>query len=316
MSNKSRNRKRFNCPRPRPQTPPPAPAANLDFYHASTVLTREFETVQIVLVGCGGSGAYVAQHISRIARVLFDQNAAVQFTLVDPDRVQEKNIGRQLFSDCHVGQEKAVVLARRHGLPLGLNTMAFVGEYGEEMLFGRSDLIVLVGCVDRPEARRALAATLRHNPEEPGPNALPRIWWLDCGNVRDAGRVLLGSAYTYDQMRGAFYAGHKKCISLPGPALQYPSLLVPQREDDPDSGMSCAELAAANLQSLNINAAVAAQAADMLTRLLITRDLKRYASVVNVESGVVKSYYVTPEQVARDIGKPKGYVLAEESRAA
>jgi hypothetical protein len=108
-------------------------------------------------------------------------------------------------------------------------------------------------------------------------------------------------------MRGAFLDG-KKCISLPSPTLQYPSLLIPQPEELDGAEMSCAEMAAANLQSLNINAAVAVQAADMLTRLLVTRDLKRYQCAVNVAAGSVKSFYCTPEQVAEEIERPVSFV--------
>ncbi len=36
---------------------------------------------------------------------------------------------------------------------------------------------------------------------------------------------------------------------------------------------------------------------------------------MNVEAGAVKSYYVTPEQVARDIGKSTDYVLCNGERA-
>ena len=52
-------------------------------------------------------------------------------------------------------------------------------------------------------------------------------------------------------------------------------------------------MTAANLQSLFINPAVAVQAADILNRLLVTNNLKRYARAVNNESGVMKSHDVS-----------------------
>jgi PRTRC genetic system ThiF family protein len=305
-----KGKKSFSGPQPKQPDRTPTSSVNLGFYHASTVLVRDFKSVQVVLAGCGGIGAYMAQHIARIMRVLYENNAAVQFTLFDPDIVEEKNLGRQLFCDAEIGRPKAVALATRYGQALGLNTMAFHGEYHEGLL-GGADLTVLVGCVDNAAARRTLSETLRHNPPEPGPKDMPRIWWLDCGNNRDAGRVLLGSAYTTEQMRGAFYLHKKKCISLPSPALQSPGLLTPQREElEGGKEMSCAELAAANLQSLNINAGIAVQAADMLTRLLVTHDLKRYACAVGLAAGSLQSDHVTPQQVARDIGRSEAFVIA------
>lgn len=305
-----KGKKQFQGPRPRQPERPSTPSVNLDFYNASVVHVRDFDSVQIVLAGCGGNGSHMARHLGGIIRVLYRQQAGVNLTICDPDIVKEENIDRQDFCDADKDKPKAVVLASRYARAWGVNTMAFVGEYHEGLLCG-ADLTVLVGCVDRPEGRRVLSETLRHNPEEPRPDELPSYWWLDLGNVRDAGRVLLGSAYAKDQLRGAFFVEKKRCISLPSPTLQYPTLLVPGREDLPDNDMSCAQLTAANLQSLNINPAVAVQAADMLTRLLITHDLRRYACVVNIESGVVKSDYVTPEQVARDIGRSENFVKAD-----
>jgi hypothetical protein len=118
-------------------------------------------------------------------------------------------------------------------------------------------------------------------------------------------------------MRGAF-VDKKHCATLPSPALQYPSLLIPQPEELQEADMSCAQMAAANLQSLNINPAMAAQGSDILTRLLITKDLKRFACGVNVAAGSVKSSYVTPAEVSHSIDRPPSFVQAatEENVAA
>jgi tRNA A37 threonylcarbamoyladenosine dehydratase len=46
----------------------------------------------IVLVGCGGTGGFLAQ---ALARLLLGRRAAL--FLVDPDRVGPENLGRQAF---------------------------------------------------------------------------------------------------------------------------------------------------------------------------------------------------------------------------
>jgi PRTRC genetic system ThiF family protein len=297
-----------------PVTAPPA--LNLDYMNAATVMIDDFKFVQIVIAGCGGIGAYMAMHVGRLMRVLYNDQRGVNLTLVDPDTVEEKNLGRQLFCEAELASPKALALARRYGGAWGLNTMAHVGEFNEQLLHTDADLIVLVGCVDNAAARNALNDTLQHNPE----NGAPTIWWLDCGNLKDTGRALLGSAYNKDQCRGAFAWPSPQsqrpswCIALPSPALQYPGLLIPEKEESAGAEMSCAEMQAANLQSLNINAGIAVQAADMLTRLLVTRDLKRYQCAVNLASGSVKSYYCTPEEIAREIDRPVDFVVREKAR--
>lgn len=301
------NRNKFTPAKPaQPQLESP-PALNLGFHNASVVTVPEFKIAQIILAGCGGIGAYMAMHIGRIMRVMYGDQKGVNLTLVDPDIVKEETLGRQYFCDAEIGQPKAIALARRLGQAWGINTMAYEGEYRENLLLGGAQLAVLVGCVDNAAARRSLSDTLMLNPESPGRHAPPHIWWLDCGNLKDTGRVMIGSAYSADQMRGTFFE-KKQCIALPSPTLQYPSLLIPQPEEIAGTEMSCAEMAAANLQSLNINAAIAVQASDFLTRLLITNDLKRYQCAVNVAAGSVKSFYNTPEDVAREIERPVSFV--------
>jgi hypothetical protein len=75
-------------------------------------------------------------------------------------------------------------------------------------------------------------------------------------------------------------------------------------------------MAAANLQSLNINARIAAEASDFLARFLVTQDLRRFACQINTAAGSVTSTYVTPEEVARATRKPVGYVVAPQASSA
>jgi hypothetical protein len=199
---------------------------------------------------------------------------------------------------------------RRYGQAWGLNVSSFVGKFDDSLLLG-CEMTVLVGCVDNADARQALARTLERHI---GTDGLPRIFWLDCGNLRDTGRVLIGNTADAESMRGVFDGKH--CIALPSPALQSPGLLQPQPEELGGNDMSCAEMAAANLQSLNINARIAAEASDFLTRLLVTKDLKRFACEVNIAAGSTRSCYVTPDEVARVIHMPVGYVKAQAAAVA
>ncbi len=113
-----------------PQEANTSPKLNLGFHDASLVVTREAQTIQIIIAGIGGIGAYLAQHVGRLMRVLYDDRKGVNLTLCDPDIVEEKNLGRQLFCDADLGEPKAVA----YGQAWGLQTIAFVGEYNESLL--------------------------------------------------------------------------------------------------------------------------------------------------------------------------------------
>ena len=56
--------------------------------------------------------------------------------------------------------------------------------------------------------------------------------------------------------------------------------------------------------------------ADFLTRLIVTKDLKRFACEVNIAAGSTRSYYVTPDEVARVIHQPVSYVQRQAAAAA
>ena len=61
---------------------------------------------------------------------------------------------------------------------------------------------------------------------------------------------------------------------------------------------SCAERIRLGEQSLNVNQRVAVEMAEMLTELLLTKSLKRFATYFDLESGASRSIYNTPEALA------------------
>lgn len=304
-----RSRAKGAAPAPLPPCPLPiTPSLDLSYLRAATIMPREFARLDIVLVGCGGTGSYMAMHIGRMMRVLQDSGKQVSATFVDPDTVEEKNLGRQFFCNAELGMPKALTLASRYGSAWGLDIAVVVDRFSPQLNIVKrnhqTDLTLIIGCVDNAAGRKAIASTLKTN----RPGDTPHQWYLDCGNHEESGQVLLGSAPDVKSCAVAFRAS-TLCCTLPSPVLQRPELLQARPEELDDSKLSCAELLAANLQSLNINARVAAEAADMMTRLLVTRNLKRFACEIDLAAGAVRSTYATPENVARIIGKEASFVF-------
>ena len=309
MANKKGKKFRHTPYRPQIHKPELLPTVDTSFYDAATIETRAWKSAQIILVGAGGIGAYVAQHVGRLMRVIYESERGVHLTICDPDIVEEKNIGRQLFCDAEVGLPKAEALHRRYGHAWGLNVSHVVSEFDESLIIG-AQMTVLVGCVDNAAARRKLDEALSANND-----SSLQFWWLDCSNARDVGRVLLGNAPAYDDLRGAFPA-KERCVALPSPALQFPDLLTPRPEELDGSNLSCAELAARGEQSLHVNARVAVEGAITLTQLLVTGDLKSFQTEINTSARSMRSTYVTPQEVARVISKPVSFVLGESRTQA
>ena len=133
----------------------------------------------IVLVGCGGTGGFLAE---ALCRLLIGKPAALY--LVDMDRVERHNVARQHFDRHEVGRFKAETLAerltRRYGREIGYAVAPYDPELHADVFNDdNSALQLLVGCVDNADARRAIAETLevgRRGSAGPGRD----VWWLDC----------------------------------------------------------------------------------------------------------------------------------------
>lgn len=271
-----------------------SPRLDLSFMDAARVVTAPHREVHFVMVGCGGTGSWLAPAVARMMRVMKESGRDVSALFVDPDFIEEKNIPRQNFCDAEIGYPKAQTLAARYGLAWGVELESVNSHFSTAMANSKwNRLTVLIGCVDNAAARQEMAQTLKGN-EVATP---PRLWWLDCGNQRESGQVILGSTSDPKAMQCAFPI-ESLCQHLPSPAWQCPDLLEPQPEEMSNHNLSCAELALANAQGLIVNQRVAAEAADYLARLLVHQNLRRFATYFDLASGSVKNYYITPEEIA------------------
>lgn len=252
----------------------------------------------IVLVGCGGTGGFLAE---AICRLLIGRHASL--CLVDPDRVEPHNVARQAFDRDDVGHFKAEILAqrfaRRFGREVGYSVLPYDrGLHSQVFADSRSALNLLVGCVDSAEARRAIAATLGDRSAPYGARH-DRIWWLDCGNGRNAGQVLLGNVTQVDGLRRAFLPELNLCRALPAPSLQRPDLL--KLPPQPRPAHDCAEAIAAGDQGPTINQVVAAIAASFVEKLL-AGTCSWMASYFDLDDGTLRCVQAGPRVVAEIAG--------------
>ncbi|GCE32112.1 hypothetical protein KDA_75960 [Dictyobacter alpinus] len=275
---------------------------DLSFMRARPVFTFQSQHIALILVGTGGTGSYLSRHVARLAWILQAQyGKRVSLIFVDHDVVEPANVARQDFCQQEIGLPKARVLALRYTAAFGVEITTFVEPFQPDMIkrihshWGA--LTVVVGAVDNARARQSISEVLRENTQE-----VPKVWWLDCGNSLDAGQILMGSTNNREDLADAFkLPGY--CRKLPSPSIQHPELLVPLPEEINTHPLSCAQLLAANAQSLMVNQQVAGYAAQMLYELLITQKLKRTATYFDQPSGTATSKYTTPETVGAIIGK-------------
>ena len=285
---------------------------DLSFSQAAVVMAREYSSLRFVVVGAGGTGSFV---IPALARLIFElrqqDNKPVAMLIVDPDVVESGNIPRSNFCAAEVGTFKAQTLAERVTMAWGLETKFSCDKFDAEKHLKESasdyrSLTVIVGCVDNYLARRDIHNAIDRFRGYRSSDA-PNHWWIDGGNGRSSGQVLLGSN-TKGIKPEQHFAGTSICRSLPAPSLIHPDLLAEETtapETARPESLSCPDRIRLGEQSLNINQRVAVEMAEMLTAMFLTRSLKRFASYFDLESGAGRSLYCTSEQVASAIRRKK-----------
>lgn len=293
---------------------------------------RHEREINIALVGCGGNGA---QMLTKLARL---QVAMASLALpdlkvfaFDPDVVTRANLGRQMFSPADVGLPKATVLVNRINAFFGLNWESRVEEFTEGIhspagVLGphwrtnhRTDLVV--SCVDSARARRRVAKSF-----ENGVMNLP-CYWLDLGNSRDTGQVILGEP---EKVRLApititgeeFAQGMSKAEMnrrmreaaktqrLPTVLEVFPELTNYRLREANEPSCSAAE--ALTKQALFINDHISTWAAQLLYDLLVEGQIRYHGAFINTATGLVTTLPV-PERAGVSL-ETKEHAAARDTR--
>jgi hypothetical protein len=162
-------------------------------------------------------------------------------------------------------------------------------DYEEHLKKDGSDyrqIRILIGCVDNPRARREI-----HRKSEKYNADAPAAWWIDGGNGKSSGQVLIGSA-TKKIAPEKYFPAPGIARALPAPSLVHPELLenqkLPAKRRETER-VSFPEMIRLGEQSLNINSRVAIEISEMLTGLLLTGSLRRFATYFELESGTSRS---------------------------
>lgn len=200
------------------------------------------------------------------------------------------------IDDAEVGRNKAVTLAARFSLAWGIEIQAIPARFSAQTLERNgNDLAILLGCVDNAAGRKAIHDTLHQHTKL---NGSIREWWLDCGNAEDSGQVYFGGITDRQYLAKKPFVSDRVCVKLPAPSLVDPELLKARPEEVAGKKLSCAEVQLANVQSLSVNQQVAAIASDYLLRL-ITGTLTKYATFFDLQSGSMRSKYITRENLRK-----------------
>jgi PRTRC genetic system ThiF family protein len=273
----------------------PAPLM-LDISRRGTVLLPPADTFHLYLIGTGGTGSHLALALARLAWHAKRFNKTVNLTFVDPDTVEEKNVGRQLFCPAEIGSFKAETLAMRFNAAFGLDIHAIPTPLLPTTLNPR-DLhaphdgyrhqTLFIGAVDNHLARQAISRIATQQ----------RAWWLDMGNENHSGRLYIGNVAETERLESLVQLnGFALCAGLPLPGLQDPALLEPPPPEAP--ALSCADLTAREEQSLMVNQMIAALAAQYVSDFVLARTLTTFRTTFTLNPPMVHSFTISENTLA------------------
>jgi PRTRC genetic system ThiF family protein len=280
------------------------------------VMPMHYEELAIYVIGTGGTGSYMANNVASLARRLIDGGKRVRLTLVDPDRVEPKNLTRQNFAEQQLGRPKVEATAELISGRYRLEVTAVPEPFTSKMISSTyGQMVILVGCVDNFRARQAIAEAL-HDLNHYLPQARrdrqlpsrPMAWWLDSGNSEDAGQVSIGCVPEVRDLKFAF-GMETFCSLLPSPGLLLPDLLQPPPPPpvvDPTAGLSCAELTQIGRQSDTINRMMADCAYSFLDQFL-AGTLRTFATYYDDRLHNMFGQVITRETLARTLKRPVSF---------
>lgn len=226
-------------------------------------LLQPYNPVTVNLIGAGGTGGQVLTALARMSHALIAlEHPGLMVRLWDDDKVDTANLGRQLFTTAELGQFKSVALMNRINRFFGTNWKAETERYDKNLTDEDKICATLtISCVDTPKARFEIAEILTALAKKHyGRNRVQ--YWLDFGNSRTSGQVILSSLDKIKQPASELYRPIEK---LPLVTEEFKDLLLQSGLDDQTPSCSLAE--ALTKQDLFINSALANLGASLLWQL-------------------------------------------------
>lgn len=265
----------------------------------------------IVQIGTGGTGGYLVQHI---AQLLGTTKKPATYVIADPDVIEKKNLGNQLFLPSEVGLKKADVLAERYSYAYDLDIRSYSEEYIESVndiknLFN-ADYIskggyyttllpIIIGCVDNNFTRKIMHEFFSTHP----------CIYIDAGNEatvvpadwqrrpKDQWTAEELTAFKESGWSGQVVTGiNLNLYKQESVAEKFPDILEDEDSLKPSS-LSCTELTASEPQRLNVNKFAALAILNVLTEIVEDFTVSSHVILFHAKKGYMRATEAKKKEV-------------------
>jgi len=207
----------------------------------------------------------------------------LRVTVYDNDVVDTPNVGRQRFTTCDVGNNKATTLINRYNLAYGLNWESRPEHFHAKSMEHRVPEL-LITCVDTISTRTDIGNYIRRYCDEDSSDM-----WLDFGNGKTTGQVILGHLMNNENR-------------LPNVYDLYPELESMEEDNEP----SCSLAEAIQKQDLFVNRSIVDTGINIIWQLLRHGEINHHGAFINQTTSEVK-----PLKINAEVWKFMGYEKSE-----
>lgn len=233
--------------------------------------------IEIAIIGAGGTGSQVLMCIARMNHALNELgHAGFSVSLVDPDKVSASNLGRQLFAESEIDLHKSVALINRVNRFFGTNWKA------QTVLFQNTNIQadIYITCLDNVKGRVDMEGVFRNRGSRHHSHyRVMDSYWMDFGNSKTSGQVLLSTIGKLEQPKSKKYA---PVDYLPTITEEFglEALVDSEKTDDTPS---CSLAEALEKQDLFINSTLAQMGCSLLWNLFRNGIIANRGFYLNLE---------------------------------
>jgi len=228
-------------------------------------LLQPYNPVSVHLIGAGGTGSQMLTALGRMNQALIGLgHPGLVVRCFDDDKVERTNLGRQLFTTAELGLHKSVALINRINRFFGTNWKAETEKFDKQYTGGGGDqwATITISCVDTVSARFEIGEILQKVSKQFGNSRNRPLYWMDFGNSKDSGQVVLATIGKISQPVSQKY---RPVEALPFVTDEFKDLLLQSEQTDNTPSCSLAEALAK--QDLFINSALANLGASLLWQM-------------------------------------------------
>ncbi|TDO68768.1 PRTRC genetic system ThiF family protein [Flavobacterium chryseum] len=232
--------------------------------------------ITITVIGAGGTGSFL---ISRLARLDFAlrqlEHPGLHVKVYDGDIIEPHNVGRQNFTRNEIGLYKASTMIEKVNFAFGLDWEA------DNIMVKPKDVTnsnIIVTCVDNAAFRMQLNDLIMKNYKISNRlDYTTSFYWLDCGNGKDFGQVVLSTMGKIKQPKNSEFeliSDLRTVVEVFGDLGTFDNIESQGIEN-------CSFRESIERQDLFINDMISNLASDMLWKLLRYKYLTHHGVVLN-----------------------------------